>query len=30
VVVTHDLGIAKQSDMHIELEDGQIVGIETQ
>jgi ABC-type lipoprotein export system ATPase subunit len=29
VVVTHDLGIAKQADVHIELEDGQIVGIET-
>ncbi|HKD76403.1 MAG TPA: ATP-binding cassette domain-containing protein, partial [Ktedonobacterales bacterium] len=29
VVVTHDLGIAKQADMHIELEDGQIAGIET-
>ncbi len=29
VVVTHDLAIAKQADMHIELEDGQIAGIET-
>jgi ABC-type lipoprotein export system ATPase subunit len=28
VVVTHDLAIANQADVHIELEDGQIVGIE--
>jgi ABC-type lipoprotein export system ATPase subunit len=29
VVVTHDLDLAKQADMHIELEDGQIVRIAT-
>jgi ABC-type lipoprotein export system ATPase subunit len=29
VVVTHDPAIARQADVHIQLEDGQIVAMET-